>query len=154
MNREVTLSPSRRLIPSSSIKAKVSIVVSFLSSSLLSSGESLHHVTIKPKELFPLLSSNAHLRYTPMPDISASICGTEEDGGCGSEGSNTTCFIGGTNLKLQYTFLEYQTYVPNCLLYVLWFFLCIIRLHTGILLKNILSKLWIFIFWWPFLLKW
>ncbi len=98
-----TLSPSRRLIPSSSMKAKVSIVVSFLSSSRVPSGESRHHVTTYPRELFPLLSANIHFRNTLLPESSATIRGSAEEGGCSSEEYMTNTVIQKPNIQIIYT---------------------------------------------------
>lgn len=110
-----TLSPSRRLIPSSSMKAKVSIVVSFLSSSLVPSGESRHHVTTYPRELFPLLSANVHFRNTLLPESSATIRGIAEEGGCSSEGELTNTVLQKSNTSniyfKQYTFNILNTFV-------------------------------------------
>lgn len=78
----LTLSPSRRLIPSNSIKAEVCKVVSCLSSSLFSFGASRHQVTTNPKELFPLWPSKIHFKNTLGPDSSATISGTDGDGAC------------------------------------------------------------------------
>lgn len=77
-----TLSPSRRLIPSSSIKAEVCKVVSCLSSSLFPFGERRHQVTTNPRELFSLWPSNVHFNNTLRPDSSATISATDGAGGC------------------------------------------------------------------------
>lgn len=82
INRKSTLSPSRRLMPSSSIKAEVCKVVSCMSSSLFPFGERRHQDTTNPRELFPLWPSNVHFNNMLRPDSSAMISGTDGDGGC------------------------------------------------------------------------
>lgn len=77
-----TLSPSRRLIPSSSMKAEACKVVSCLSSSLFPFGERRHQVTTNPREPFSLLPSNAHFNNTLRPESSARISGSDGAGGC------------------------------------------------------------------------
>lgn len=76
-----TLSPSRRLMPSSSMKAEVWMVVSCLSSSFWPSGERRDQATTKPTELLELLSK-LHFRKTVLPITSETITGTDGVGGC------------------------------------------------------------------------
>ena len=76
-----TLSPRRRLKPSSSIKAKVWRVVSCLSSSFLPSGERRDQATTYPRELLELLPK-LHFRNTDFPVTSETTTGADGVGGC------------------------------------------------------------------------